>query len=270
MKQYLTGIVRRFSSPQPQPNGSMPTQTLPEGLTAIDHVDPNDVIIAGYPKSGNTWVQVLVSGVVYGVSPSLAPDSLVQDLVPDVHSRKFYRRYQTPMFFKSHDLPRPEYRRVVYLLRDGRDVMVSYFHHLRALGSPDLTMESMVESGEGVWPCHWDEHVRQWTANPYSAELITIKYEELLSDPVAQLQRFCDFAKLTRSLTFLESIAAAASFEKMKQRERQMGWENSAWPKDSAFVRRGKAGGYRDEFPQSCLSAFEAKAGEMLKASGYT
>ena len=58
----------------------------------ISHIDPSDIIIAGYPKSGNTWSQVLISGLVYGVSPTFTPDSVVQDLVPDVHYRRFYRR----------------------------------------------------------------------------------------------------------------------------------------------------------------------------------
>src|SRR5579871_1431411 len=102
-------------------------------LIPISESRPEDVFIAGYPKSGNTWVQNLLVGVVYGAAPSRVPDTLVQDLVPDVHSRSWYRRYGRLMFFKTHHLPRPEYRRVVYLLRDGRDVMVSYWHHREAL-----------------------------------------------------------------------------------------------------------------------------------------
>jgi len=55
------------------------------GLSAIDRTDPEDIFIVGYPKSGNTWMQNLVAGVIYGIDARLAPDSLIQDLVPDVH-----------------------------------------------------------------------------------------------------------------------------------------------------------------------------------------
>ncbi len=80
----------------------------------------------------------------------LAPDSVIQDLVPDVHSQPWYRRYSTPMFFKTHDLTRPEYRPVVYLVRDGRSVMVSYFHHLRALNERGVDFLRTVQTGDGL------------------------------------------------------------------------------------------------------------------------
>src|ERR1017187_5491754 len=82
-------------------------------LSLIDRTNPEDIFIVGYPKSGNTWIQNMVAGVVFGVNPVLTPDTLIQDLVPDVHYRLYYKRYGTPMFFKSHHLPRPEYKRVI-------------------------------------------------------------------------------------------------------------------------------------------------------------
>ncbi|MBU6402678.1 MAG: hypothetical protein KGS61_20345, partial [Verrucomicrobia bacterium] len=84
---------------------------VPEGFVPITHAVAGDIFIVGYPKSGNTWFQDLVAGVVFGVMPEWAPPELVQELVPDVHARPYYRRYATPTFFKSHHLPRPEYRR---------------------------------------------------------------------------------------------------------------------------------------------------------------
>src|SRR5687767_15231360 len=106
------------------------------GLQPIRETSAADVFICGYPRSGNTWFQNLLAGVVHGVDPEFAHDSLIQDLVPDVHYKRFYKRYGPHAYFKSHALPEPSYRRVVYLLRDGRDVMVSYHHFLTALQGP--------------------------------------------------------------------------------------------------------------------------------------
>src|SRR5579862_9101604 len=105
-------------------------------LQSITDFDPKDIFVVAYPKSGVTWMQYLLAGLIFGIDARHAHDSLVQDLVPDVHQRTFYRRHMTPTFFKTHHLPQPEYRRVIYLVRDGRDVMVSYFHFLAATGQP--------------------------------------------------------------------------------------------------------------------------------------
>ena len=102
--------------------GYLPAKPLPPaGYAPIREARPEDVFIVGYPRTGNTWFQNLVSGVVFGADPELTPDSVIQELVPDVHAKQYYKRFGTPTFFKSHDLPAPEHKRVIYLLRDGRD-----------------------------------------------------------------------------------------------------------------------------------------------------
>ena len=126
----------------------------PKGFTLISDLDPQDIFIAGYPKSGNSWFQELIAGVVYGVMPEFSLPALVHELVPDVHFKAFYQRFNTPMFFKTHSLPRPEYKRVVYLLRDGRDAMVSYFHHSSAVGRKPPSLLRMVQDGPELGPCH--------------------------------------------------------------------------------------------------------------------
>src|ERR1051326_7512799 len=83
------------------------------GLLPIERTQAEDIFIVGYPKSGNTWMQTLIAATVYGLDPACLPYSVVDDLVPDVHARSYYRRYGTPMYFKSHSLPDPKYRRVI-------------------------------------------------------------------------------------------------------------------------------------------------------------
>src|SRR5436305_13144121 len=103
------------------------------GLQPISETAASDIFVCSYPRSGNTWFQNRLAGVVHGVDPEFAHDSITQDLVPDVHYKRFYKRYGDVAYFKSHALPQKDYRRVVYLLRDGRDAMVSYYHFLKVL-----------------------------------------------------------------------------------------------------------------------------------------
>jgi hypothetical protein len=239
------------------------------GLTPIEQTDPADIFIAGYPKSGNTWMQNLIAGVVYQLDPEHLSDAKVLDLVPDVHSCRYYRRHQTPMYFKTHHLPRAEYQRVIYLLRDGRDVMVSYYHHLRALNGDAVDFSEIVRTGRHLMPSKWHEHVNAWRSNPFGAEILTVRYEDLLENPVNELRRVCDFAGIERSAQLLETVSRGSSFEKMRAKEEKTGWANPEWPSSRFFIRRGKAGSFKDEMPENVLSVFLAQAGDTLRACNY-
>jgi hypothetical protein len=242
---------------------------MPEnGLRPIGDTEPQDIFVCAYPRSGITWFQNLVAGVVFGVDPQFAHDSLIQDLVPAVNYKQFYKRYGPTAFFKSHFLPQEQYRRVVYLLRDGRDVMVSYYHYLTAMhGRQDFLR--LVE-GHGLSPCQWHEHVEQWSANPHNADMLVIRYEDLRQATVRELRRLCAFAGLDRNDAHLEHVAAKASFAIAQDKEKRQGWDNPKWPREHAFVRRGAIGSHKDEMPPAVLAAFLRKAGPTLERFGYS
>ena len=243
----------------------------PKGFTPITEFSGEDVFIVGYPKSGNTWFQNLVAGVVYGVDPRLSPPLLANDLVPDVQATEVYRRYATPTFFKSHHLPVGSYRRVVYLLRDGRDAMVSYLHFLEAIHNKKVDFQGLVETGLSFISCKWHEHVQAWHSNPYSADLLVIRYENLVQQPLEELQRFCRFIGLDRNEGHLCASAEAASFGNLRAKETRLGMgQPDRWPSNRFFFRRGKVGSYLDEMPQSVLEAFLRDAAPTLEQFGYS
>ena len=257
-------------APEAIPAGPAP-ELVPEGFTPITEFLAEDIFIVGYPKSGNTWFQNLIGAAVYGADPRFAPSALVHDLVPDVCYNKYYRRYATPMFFKSHILPRPEYRRVVYLLRDGRDVMVSYRHYRQAIDGVEYDFLNFVTPETALFPCHWPEHVESWIQNPYHAQMLVIRYEDLLRDPVRELRRFCQFSGISRQRSHLTAIAEAASFHNLRDREARLGFGrvDHSFPLGTSFFRRGIAGSYKDEMPPDVLARFLNHAGETLRRHGY-
>jgi hypothetical protein len=238
------------------------------GMSPIDDTRPNDVFVCGYPKSGNTWVQHLAAAVCFGVDVHVAPDEIINDVVPDVHFKQYYRRYAPTCVFKTHHLPLPSYRRIVYLIRDGRDAMVSYYHHLAAMsGSADLGR--IVRTGEGLFPGKWHEHVNHYLANPFGAEMIVVRYEDLKRDTAKELRRFCAFAGVDRDDATIAWAVERASFDNMRAKEQKVGWETPGWPKDKRFVRRGAVGSFRDEMPPDVLAAFVEQAGRTLSEQGY-
>lgn len=257
----IGGLLERFKRRSPE--------AIPDGFVPVSEFLRDDVFIVGYPKSGHTWFQYLVCGVVYGVDPRFAPSALVHDLVPDIAYNKYYRRYATPMFFKSHSLPRPEFRRVVYMLRDGRDVMVSYRHYREVIDRVKYDFLKFVSPEFELYPCHWAAHVEAWMQNPYRAEMLVIKYEDLLSDTVRELGRFCQFVGISRESDHLSAIAEASSFRNLRKKEEQMSFGRPSFPPGKFFFRRGVTGSYKDEMPPEVLQKFLDQAGETLRRCGY-
>ena len=270
--------IRRMLKPATRPVGRLAERWIDRvicratGMRAMSDLDAQDVFIVGYPKSGNTWFQFLSAGALYGADPQYLPRPLVAILTPDVHANRVYRRHGAPMCFKSHALPQPEYRRVVYLIRDGRDAMVSYYHYLTGLqGGRPPDFARMVTEGEGLFPGKWHEHVEAWTANPHGAEMLVIRYEDLLSDGVGQLERFCAFVGIERERELLEKVAQNSTFRKLSAREKagERASEKGPWDREATFFRKGKSGAWASEMPEAIQEAFLAEAEPMMRRYGY-
>lgn len=234
------------------------------GVLPIEEHADHDVFIVGYPKSGNTWLQYLVAGLKFGLHPRLVPDRLVHLVVPDVHAVRYYQRISDEAIFKSHHLPRPDYRHVIHLVRDGRDVMVSYLHHLQAIRGPAIDPVEVISTGRGLFPSKWHEHLQAWRDNPFHASTILVKYERLLVDPLDEMRKICNFLQLERDDSWLRTVADAAAFDNMQQKESEEGWDNPNWPSDRPFVRRGRAGSFADELPPQLLELFMKEASEAI------
>lgn len=237
------------------------------GRYPADTHNPDDIFLIGFPRSGHTWCQYLLAGLTCGLDTSRCPDSLVQEIVPDLDSVLSYGRHTRPMFLKTHAMPSPSHRRVIYLLRDGRDAMASYFHYYNdRVGKTDYL--ALVRDIPGL-NARWHEHVDAWTSNPHNADLLLVKYEDLLRDPCGELQRIADFSGLGSSNAAVATAVGNAGFDKLQQREQILGWADQSWPKDKPFVRRGVIGSFRDEMPAEALEMFLREALPTLARHGY-
>lgn len=227
----------------------------------------NDIFIVGYPKSGNTWMQHIIASLVFQINPSTMPDKLVQDLVPDIYHIKYFKRYWYFAFFKSHELPKPEYKKVIYLVRDGRDAMISYYHYLNKVENKPTTLKQLIEN-EDIFPSKWHIHLQSWKENPYNSEIIFVKYEDLLANTLKELKRICDFLNIERKQEVLEMVATGCNFSNMKAKNEEFGWGHRII-KNNSFFRNGRRGDYLSEMPIELKEKFEKESIEMLKMYGY-
>ncbi|MCC9599899.1 sulfotransferase domain-containing protein [Stieleria sp. JC731] len=237
-----------------------------ESVYSIENTSDEDVFVAGYPKSGNTLLQHCIAHLIHGLNES-AGRTLVHLTVPDVHANSHYFRLQDRCFFKTHDLPKKHHRNVIYIVRDGREAMLSYYHMLRNMGH-DVSHSDVYLGQLEVFGGQWHTHVASWESNPFNANLLWLRYEDMKFDKPNQLRRICEFLELERSKQEIAEVARLTSFEHMQQVERRSDWVRQnmvVFKKPGGFVRRGAIDSYREEVAPELVSAFESRSASVLQ-----
>ena len=121
------------------------------------------------------------------------------------------------------------------------------------------------------------EYLNTWERNvSRMPHAIVVRYEYLLTKPIETLRRIVDLLDPTFSDTAVGDAVSFASFDNLRQLEaagtfRRGGLQlqNRDDP-DTFKVRRGKIGGYRDDFDVNQLAEMDALMASRLSPSlGY-
>lgn len=174
--------------------------------------------LPSYPKSGNTWMRIMLAN--YLTDEPVMPEKRLQFIVPDLHyllERGWMMPLEDsrPLIIKSHFRPTAEinrlwaseFNKIVYLVRNPRDVIHSSMRHLhiREERRPRFARSFIESRGATKWLDaygDWPTHVREWTDPEIirqcfrKAELLTVRYEDLRADPKAWLQQIVEFLDL--------------------------------------------------------------------------
>ncbi len=219
-----------------------------------------DVCLVSYPKAGRTWLRMLVGRALelhFGLSPS-SPLELEQFADLD---RRMPRILVTHDDVTSRSRPgdlrqdRRRYRRkrVVLLVRDPRDVLVSRYFHVTRRERREQTLPDFMRDCAGGYDTILEFH-RIWARNLTApAQLHLVRYEDMARDARTELRKVVDFLGFgDMADTTLEEAVAYASFDNMRNLEAADALAShrlrAAVPNDpeSFKVRRGKVGGFGD------------------------
>jgi hypothetical protein len=190
--------------------------------------------------------------------------------VPDIYQDAAYiDRLDRPRFIKSHEAWFDQFPRTIYLCRDGRDVMVSYFHYRKGHGQDYQTFSEFLRSGTS-WPCPWDVHVRRAleSAERRPDNFLIVRYEDLLNDAVSQLARMASFINISAGDQRLKNIVDRCEFERLQRKESERDRDEDD-PEFSRF-RSGESKQWTEVFSDSDLRWFYDRADDVLTELGYT
>lgn len=258
--------------------------------------DKPDVLVVSFPKSGRTWLRVFLSryrqrllalpefdlsihrtpgpkGVTYdfshaGADPKFGFLRLRKLVMRNSDSRLL--KLLPPWWYGIRDIAIPRGAgRYLFLVRDPRDVLVSYYHQARSrnrfwAGDMDsfarhrfIGIARIVELMNHLAACR----------DPLGAPFIY--YEDLCGDPAGGFGALLEAAGDEVDTDLIREAVEYSSFERMRRMEQggRHGKRLSARRKgdpNSLKTRKGGTGGYRDELPPATVDFIESYICEHL------
>jgi Sulfotransferase domain len=243
-------------------------------------VYPDDTFVVSYPRSGNTWTRFLIANLVY--PEKNVGFTNIEKLIPDTSSQsnRALKSTPRPRIIKSHEYFDHRYRKVIYIVRDPRDVVLSYYDFQRKYMQIDdaYPLEQYVEDfvqgrlisiGWGTWA----ENVSSWIyTRGKSTNFLLLRYEDMMKDTTRELTRIAQFFGIEAAPTRLQEVIDRSSADRMRELEKL---EADRWiatknrRKDIPFVRVAKAGGWRTSLPVKSVEQIESAWGDLMITLGY-
>ena len=258
------------------------------GRRDIHKIRKADVVFVSYAKAGRTWVRTMISSLFqqrYGIPESelLEFDNFHR------HDKAIPKIFfaATHYVWEASRLPEGQTefdgRRIIFLKRDPRDVVVSYYFHSRNRINPkklkkkrlptnvqDMDLMEFVRDDRcGIR--HIIDYMNRWQrVLPRTRDHLVIGYEDMRADAapaLGQIGRFLDHdfseAEIRKAIDF-------ASFDSLKEKEKGDFFANKRLsPRDpeqpaSFKVRRGKVGGFHDYFDRDQIEFLNRTVSEEL------
>jgi hypothetical protein len=270
------------------------------------------VWIAAYPKSGSTWLRAFLHNYIL---PGAAPHDIdalaqltagesgaeryrrydprpasqysiadVQRLRPRVH-RDLTAEHPDLVFVKTHNaslvvegvpLITPEVTAgAIYLVRDPRDVAVSYSRHLgRTLDETIAWMADPAAATGGTDQkvyerlSSWSLHVHFWTRHA-SPRLHIMRYEDMVAAPEARFAALIRFLGQEPPPARLAQAIAHSSFAVLRAQEAAAGFAERPPESTAPFFATGRAGGWQAVLTAAQRQRIERDHAVLMQRFGY-
>jgi hypothetical protein len=239
---------------------------------------PDDTFIVSYPKSGNTWTRFLVASLIHCEEPMtfLKADKVIPSI--DSQSRKYFKSLPRPRVIKSHFPFDPTYKRVIYIVRDPKDVAVSQYHYQikRKVLQDGHPIDEWIEryvAGETCPYGSWGENVGSWmAARQHDPGFLLLRYEDMIRQTDVELikiARFLGIDPTPERIQWAISQSTADRMRKLEQKEAGQ-WESTKdTRKDKFFVRSAKSGEGKATLSPAAIAQIESAWGPLMRWLRY-
>lgn len=258
---------------------------------------PSDILVCSCPKTGTTWLKALTFAIVTRkkfdelASPLLT--TLPHDCVPflENHLEKIQKNHSDFPIIATHlpysSLPESVITsgcKIVYIYRNIKDVLVSYYHFVRELVNlpvEDASFEAAFdEYCQGISSSgpYWDHILEFWKASQEMPErFLFLKYEDLKKEPTSNVKRLAEFLGYPFSTEeekagVVENIIQLCSFGNLSTLEVNKSGKYQADEhfalEHRLFFRKAKDGDWENYFTNEMKEKIDKLIDEKLHGTG--
>jgi len=267
---YSEGLVRG------EPGGFVLTQRY---ANKADHyvnfpLKDDDVWVVTFPKCGTTWTQEMVWMVTHDCdseagkkqlhdrSPFIEWPTLTQGMTDEMEAQQRsdlgVEALESPRVIKSH-LPLyllppqlVDTCKVVYVARNPKDVMVSYYHHHRLIDMHEYrgTVEEFADyfMNDEVYYAPFFPHILEGWAKKDHPNFLFLFYEDMKSNLQGEIDKVCKFLGKTLSEEQRNRLLSHLKFDNFSKNSAVNNEYLSPDKKKGSFVRKGKTGDWKNHF----------------------
>jgi hypothetical protein len=240
-------------------------------------VSDDDTFIVSYPKSGNTWTRFLIANLLHPDEP--ADFGNIDQIIPESEelTRTQLRRLARPRIMKSHEYFDARFRKVIYIVRDPRDVAVSQFHYEKKRGrvGDDYAIEQFIPRFLAGQTCDygsWGSNVASWlVTRQNSPHFLLMRYEDMVARTSDELARVASFLEIRTTPALIAQAVERSSAEQMRKLEQANATASVTQNtrQDIPFVRTAGFGGWKTSLPEKFALELETAWAPLMRWLAY-
>lgn len=256
----------------------------------------DDIFIGTYAKSGTTWLQQIIAQLIFNGAEGLVVGEMspwIDLLLPPREIKLAEVEAQTHRRFLKTHLPldalvyEPK-AKYIYVARDGRDVVWSYYNHhlnqtpelmrdLNEMKDPsvdpiepvdleihDYFLRWLERDGYPLWS-FW-ENIGSWWAARDLPNLMLLHFSNLKKDMPGEIRKIAKFLEIDIADDKWDDIFTHCSFDYMKEHaEESAPMGGTAWKGGAkTFIHKGTNGRWHDTLSKDECSNYEAMSIDKL------
>ncbi|XP_018573037.1 sulfotransferase 4A1-like [Anoplophora glabripennis] len=255
-------------------------------------VRKEDTWLVSFPRTGSTWCQEMIwlignnldfdtakNTLQHYRAPILETYSAIHEYI-DVFKEKFtdsldyINNLPSPRYIKTHLrsclLPTELHKvkpKIIYVLRNPKDVCISYFHLTKCVYNIDIHFESFCElflNDAVAYGGLFDHYFDFWNRR-HESNILVLRYEEMVADTRGVLKQIADFMGKPLSEEDISALEEFVSFKNMRvnracntdplleAKNRQEYFKKTG----IHFIRKGKVGDWKNYMSPEIARRFD-------------